>query len=272
MGAGDPLRVVLRQAELVTVCEEARCPNLADCFGRGVATFMILGEVCTRACAFCAVATGTPAAVDAGEPERLALVARTMGLKHVVVTSVDRDDLPDGGSGQFVAVLRAVRRLSPGTTLEVLTPDFRGDAAAVRRIAAERPEVFNHNVETVSRLYAAVRPGADYRGSLALLAGVKKEFPQLVTKSGVMAGLGETDAELLQVFRDLREAGCDVLTLGQYLRPTSAHRPVARFLAPEGFADLKEKALNMGFRHVASGPRVRSSFNAATLLAAVGGR
>ncbi|MDH5526613.1 MAG: lipoyl synthase [Nitrospirota bacterium] len=273
IGAADPLKAELRRAGLVTVCEEARCPNLAECFGRGVATFMILGDTCTRACAFCAVATGTPAPPDRSEPERLAQAAARMGLSHVVITSVDRDDLPDGGAGQFVAAIRAVRKALPAATVEVLTPDFQGNLQASLMVAEAGPEVFNHNLETVSRLYPDVRPGADYGGSLEVLAAVKEKFPHGVTKSGLMAGLGETDAELIDLFRDLRETGrCDVLTVGQYLRPTAAHRPVARYLTPAEFAGLKEKALKMGFHHVSAGPRVRSSFNAGGLLAALRGR
>jgi len=260
---------VLRGAGLATVCEEARCPNLATCFERGVATFMILGATCTRACAFCAVHTGTPRPPEPDEAERLANAAAAMGLRHVVITSVDRDDLADGGAGAFVAAIAAVRRRLPDATVEVLTPDFRGVPGAADRIAAAGPEVFNHNLETVPRLYDAVRPGADYRRSLDLLARVKALAPAAAVKSGLMVGLGETDAELLAVLADLREAGCDVLTLGQYLRPSARHRPVARYLTPHAFARLKAEAEALGFAHVAAGPRVRSSFNAAAHLKAL---
>jgi len=262
LGSGDGTRAILKRADLVTVCEEARCPNLAHCYGRGVATFMVLGEVCTRACAFCAVQTGTPAPPDAGEPERLARAAAGMGLKHVVVTSVDRDDLADGGIAHFARTVAAIREALPEATVEVLTPDFRGVPDAATRVAAVGADVFNHNVETVPRLYDAVRPGADYRGSLDLLRGVKAAAPEIFVKSGLMVGLGETDEELLAVFSDLRAAGCDVLTVGQYLRPTARHRPVARYVPPEGFSRLKERAVAMGFAHVAAGPMVRSSFHA----------
>jgi lipoic acid synthetase len=262
LGSGDGTRALLKRADLVTVCEEARCPNLAHCYGRGVATFMVLGEVCTRACAFCAVDTGTPAPPDPGEPERLARAAAGMALRHVVVTSVDRDDLADGGIGHFARTVAAIREALPAATVEVLTPDFRGVPDAAARVAALGADVFNHNVETVPRLYDAVRPGADYGRSLDLLREVKTAAPGIFVKSGLMVGLGETDEELIAVFRDLRAAGCDVLTVGQYLRPTARHRPVARYVPPEGFARLKETALALGFAHVAAGPMVRSSFHA----------
>jgi len=262
LGSGHGTRALMKRADLVTVCEEARCPNVSHCYARGVATFMILGEVCTRACAFCAVRTGTPAPPDPGEPERLARAAARMGLGHVVVTSVDRDDLEDGGIGHFARTVAAIREALPEATVEVLTPDFRGVPDASARVAGAGADVFNHNVETVPRLYDAVRPGADFRRSLDLLAGVKAAAPETWTKSGLMVGLGETDEELIAVFRDLRAAGCDVLTVGQYLRPTARHRPVARYLPPEGFAALKEAARALGFAHLAAGPMVRSSFHA----------
>jgi lipoyl synthase len=262
LGSGDGTRALLKRADLVTVCEEARCPNLAQCYGRGVATFMVLGDTCTRACAFCAVHTGTPAPPDPGEPERLARAAAGMGLRHVVVTSVDRDDLADGGIGHFARTVAALRAALPEATVEVLTPDFRGVPGAAARVAALGADVFNHNVETVPRLYDAVRPGADYRRSLDLLKGVKGLAPETWTKSGLMVGLGESDEELIAVFADLRAAGCDVLTVGQYLRPTARHRPVARYVPPEGFSALRGHAQRMGFAHVAAGPMVRSSFHA----------
>jgi lipoic acid synthetase len=271
LSAGHALRGVLRDSDLATVCEEARCPNLATCFERGVATFMVLGDTCTRACGFCAVNTGAPAPPDPDEPERLARAAARMGLKHVVVTSVDRDDLPDGGLSHFASCVAALRRRLPAATVEVLTPDFAGVENAAEAVAAMAPDVFNHNLETVPRLYATARAGAVYSRSLRLLAAVKAEAPEVVTKSGLMVGLGETDAELLATLADLRETGCDVLTLGQYLRPTAAHLPVSRYLTPEAFAELKRRAEGLGFRHVAAGPRVRSSFNAATHLRALAG-
>jgi len=262
LGSGHGTRALMKRADLVTVCEEARCPNLSHCYARGVATFMVLGEVCTRACAFCAVQTGTPAPPDPEEPERLARAAATLGLGHVVITSVDRDDLPDGGIGHFARTVAAVRARLPEAAVEVLTPDFRGVPDAAARIAAAGADVFNHNVETVPRLYEAVRPGADYRRSLDLLAGVKAAAPESFVKSGLMVGLGETDEELFSVFADLRAAGCDVLTVGQYLRPTARHRPVANYLSPEDFSALKSYAQGLGFAYVAAGPMVRSSFHA----------
>jgi lipoic acid synthetase len=262
LGSGHDTRALLKTAGLVTVCEEARCPNLAHCYGRGVATFMVLGDVCTRSCAFCAVRTGTPAPPDLGEPGRLARTAARMGLQHVVVTSVDRDDLEDGGIGHFARTVAAIREALPEAVVEVLTPDFRGVPGAAARIAAAGANVFNHNLETVPRLYGAVRPGAEYRRSLDLLEGVKAAAPWVTTKSGLMVGLGESDAELIDVFADLKSVGCDVLTVGQYLRPSRGHRPVSRYLPPEGFERLRARARALGFAHVAAGPMVRSSFHA----------
>lgn len=253
---------MLRRRALHSVCEESRCPNLNACFGRGTVTFMLLGTVCTRACGFCNVATGRPSAVDPREPEQLAEVVRELGLAHVVLTSVNRDDLPDQGSVQFARAVRAVRAAAPKTAIEVLTPDFRGDADAIERVADAGPDVYNHNTETVPRLYRSVRPGADYARSLALLEAVKCRHGQMLTKSGIMLGLGETRDEVDCVLGDLRVAGVDVLTLGQYLRPTLRHVPVARYLEPEEFEDLRETALDLGFSHVAAGPLVRSSFRA----------
>ena len=269
LGAGDGMRAALRGVGVVTVCEEARCPNLSDCFERGVATFMILGDTCTRTCSFCSVAQGTPHEPEAGEPGRVAAAARELGLGHVVITSVNRDDLDDGGAGQFVATIEALREAVPEATVEVLTPDFGGRRDGARRIVDAGPQVFNHNLETVPRLYGAVRPGADYGRSLGLLAAAKSWRPEVVTKSGVMVGLGETDDELLILFRDLAATGCDVLTIGQYLRPTARQRPVSRYLTPAAFAHLKGLALEVGFKYVAAGARVRSSFNAGTLLGAL---
>jgi len=260
------MKRMLRQRGLHSVCEEARCPNLADCFGRGTVTFMLLGDVCTRACRFCHVATGLGRPVDAGEPRQVAEAARELGLRHVVLTSVNRDDLPDQGSTHFAHAIAALRESAPHATVEVLTPDFRGDPACIDRVTDAGPDVYNHNLETVPRLYPRVRIGARYPRSLELLARVKSRRPELLTKSGVMLGLGETRAELFDVFRDLRAAGADCLTLGQYLRPTLRHLPVDRYLEPGEFAELRDAALELGFRHVESGPLVRSSFRADTAL------
>ena len=260
------LKRMLRRRGLHSVCEEARCPNLAECFGRRTVTFMLLGDVCTRACRFCHVATGLGRPVDPHEPEQVAEAAAELGLRHVVLTSVNRDDLADQGSGQFARTVLALRRRAPQATVEVLTPDFRGDSACIDRVADAGPEVYNHNLETVPRLYRGVRIGARYDRSLALLSRVKARRPATLTKSGLMLGLGETSEELLAVLRDLRAAGVDCLTLGQYLRPTLQHLAVARYLEPGEFAELAREARALGFRHVESGPLVRSSFHADTAL------
>lgn len=260
------MKRMLRRRGLTSVCEEARCPNLAECFGRGTVTFMLLGDVCTRACRFCNVATGLGRPVDPEEPRRVAEAACELGLRHVVLTSVNRDDLPDQGSSQFARAIAELRCLAPTASVEVLTPDFRGDEACIDRVIDAAPDVYNHNLETVPRLYARVRIGARYPRSLALLARVKRRRPGLLTKSGVMLGLGETREELGEVLRDLREVDVDCLTLGQYLRPTLRHLPVARFLEPAEFVELRELASGLGFRHVESGPLVRSSFRAHTLI------
>ena len=252
----------LRRRGVVTVCEEARCPNKARCFARGTATFMLLGSVCTRTCRFCNVETGRPGAVDPSEPERVAESVAELGLAHAVLTSVNRDDLADGGAGQFAAAVRAIRSRAPRATVEVLTPDFQGDPTAAETVVAAGPDVYNHNVETVPRLYRSVRPAARYERSLALLARVKERAPELVTKSGLMLGLGETRDEVVAVLRDLRAARVDCITLGQYLRPTLRHLEVDRYLDPEEFDALGACARELGFRHVASGPLVRSSFHA----------
>ena len=266
------MRRLLRGLGLRSVCEEARCPNLPRCFGRGTVTFMLLGDVCTRACRFCSVETGRPGTVDLEEPRRVAEAAAGLGLSHVVLTSVNRDDLPDQGSTQFVRTVAAIRERSPRTTVEVLTPDFRGDAPCIDRVADAVPDVYNHNVETVPRLYRRVRPGARYRRSLGLLARVKRRHPGILTKSGLMLGLGETRVEVRAVLRDLREHGVDAVTLGQYLRPTLRQLPVRRYLDPEEFDAYREDAEGLGFRSVASGPLVRSSFHADELLAGLLGR
>lgn len=256
---------LLRELRLETVCENSRCPNLPECYSRRTATFMILGNVCTRPCGFCAVARGKPLPVEPDEPERLAEAARRLGLRHVVITSVTRDDLPDGGAEQFYRCILAVRRMT-SATVEVLTPDFLGNLRAVDRVLQAAPDVYNHNLETVPRLYRKVRGRADYRRSLELLAYVKRQAPHVVTKSGLMLGLGETREELLEVLADLREHGCDCLTLGQYLAPSDRHLPVVRYVPPEEFAEWGEIARRLGFVHVASGPFVRSSYHADEML------
>jgi lipoic acid synthetase len=256
-------RAIVKEHRLVTVCEEAACPNIGECWDKSHATFMILGEVCTRACAFCNVATGKPGPLDPDEPARVADAVAKMGLKHVVVTSVDRDDLPDGGAGQFVAVIRAIRAAAPETTIEILTPDFlRKPLAAVEAVIEAGPDVFNHNLETVPRLYLSIRPGARYYNSLRLLERVKERDPARFTKSGVMVGLGETKEEVMQVMDDMRSAGVDFITIGQYLQPTRKHAPIDRFVHPDEFRALAEIARAKGFLMVASSPLTRSSHHA----------
>jgi lipoic acid synthetase len=252
---------LLRELQLETVCENARCPNRPECYARRTATFMILGNVCTRPCGFCSVHKGTPDELEGDEPERVAEAAYRLGLKHVVITSVTRDDLPDGGADHFARCVLAVRERT-GAAVEVLTPDFLGDTAAIDRVLEARPEVYNHNTETVPRLYRKARGRADYRRSLDLLAHVKRRSPQTVTKSGLMLGLGETTEELLDVLADLRSVACDTLTLGQYLAPTLKHIPVARFVPPDEFGELAALARKLGFHKVVAGPFVRSSFHA----------
>jgi lipoic acid synthetase len=256
------LKQLVRERRLHTVCEEAQCPNIFDCWNRRTATFMILGDVCTRACRFCAVTSGRPTELDLGEPLRVAESVAELGLRHAVITSVDRDDLRDGGAQIFARTIRAIRRRSPGTSIEVLTPDFQGDREAIRTVVEAGPDIFNHNTETVPRLYPRIRPKAVYANSLGLLAHVKELAPHMVTKSGVMVGLGEDTEELLQVFRDMREHAIDVLTVGQYLRPSPKHAEVVRYYRPEEFQELRRSALAMGFGHVESGPLVRSSYHA----------
>jgi lipoic acid synthetase len=257
------LKALLRRQGLHSVCEEASCPNLGECFSHGTATFMVMGDVCTRRCPFCDVAHGRPAPLDPDEPGHLAETVALLGLRYVVVTSVDRDDLRDGGAGHIAACVRAIRETAPATHVEVLVPDFRGRVGvALEALSAAPPDVFNHNLETVPRLYRAVRPGADYAGSLALLGRFREAHPGVPTKSGLMLGLGETRAEVEAVLADLRAHGVDLLTLGQYLQPSRAHLPVTRYLAPEEFAELGEAARRLGFRNVASGALVRSSYHA----------
>ncbi len=257
---------LLRELRLETVCENARCPNRPECYSRRTATFMILGNTCTRPCGFCAVPRGKPEEVEADEPERLAEAAARLGLRHVVITSVTRDDLPDGGAEHFYQCVLAVRKRT-GAAVEVLTPDFLGDTTAIERVLEARPEVYNHNVETVPRFYKKVRGRAEYQRSLDLLDYVKRRAPQAVTKSGLMLGLGETRQELLDVLADLRRVRCDTLTLGQYLAPTLKHVPVARYVPPAEFEELGRIARTLGFAHVASGPFVRSSYHADEMVA-----
>jgi lipoic acid synthetase len=263
-------RTLLREKQLVTVCEEAACPNIGECWSQRHATMMIMGDTCTRACAFCNVATGIPGPLDAGEPQRVAEAVATLGLRHVVITSVDRDDLDDGGAAHFAAVIRAIRAAAPGTTIEILTPDFlrKGDGA-IATVVEAKPDVFNHNLETVPRLYPAIRPGARYFVSLRLLGRVKEMDPAIFTKSGLMVGLGETREELVQVMDDLRAAEVDFLTLGQYLQPTVKHAAVDRFVTPEEFGDYAALARGKGFLMVAASPLTRSSYHADADFAAL---
>ena len=261
-GAGyNEVKRVLRENRLHTVCEEASCPNIGECFSKGTATFMILGDVCTRRCPFCDVAHGKPQPPDAGEPENLARSIGLLKLKYAVITSVDRDDLRDGGAGHFADCLTAIRASAPATRLEILVPDFRGRLeTALDALSRSLPDVFNHNLETVPRLYSLARPGAEYAHSLKLLKDFKARFPQVLTKSGLMLGLGETDEEVLQVMRDLRTHEVNMLTIGQYLQPSDGHLPVLRYAPPETFAMLERAAKEMGFSHAACGPMVRSSY------------
>lgn len=257
---GENMEIILRSLALHTVCESARCPNIGECFGKGTATFLILGEVCTRNCGFCAVRKGRPLPPDPEEPIRVAQAAKALALKHVVVTSVTRDDLPDGGAGHFVQVIRALRMTLPSVTIEILTPDFQGREEFLEIFQEDLPDVFNHNVETVPRLYPTVRPKAQYERSLFVLQRFKTLFPSVLTKSGLMVGLGETTEEVLGVLSDLRHAGCDIVTIGQYLRPSMKHLPVREYVPPSWFSFYEEKACELGFRGVASGPFVRSSY------------
>jgi lipoyl synthase len=256
---------LLRELRLETVCENARCPNRPECYARRTATFMILGNICTRPCGFCSVPRGQPETLEVDEPDRVAEAASRLGLRHVVITSVTRDDLPDGGADHFYYCIRAVRART-GAVVEVLTPDFLGHRSAIDRVLEARPEVYNHNMETVPRLYKKVRGRADYQRSLDLLAHVKRQAPQTITKSGLMLGLGESTEELLQVLADLRGVNCDALTLGQYLAPTLKHIPVVRYLPPDEFDSLAILARSLGFAQVASGPFVRSSYHAEQMV------
>jgi len=260
---------LMRANGLVTVCEEAACPNIGECWSQRHATMMIMGETCTRACSFCNVATGQPDALDAGEPNRVADAVAKLGLRHVVITSVDRDDLADGGAAHFAAVIRAIRAAAPATTIEVLTPDFLRKPGSVEVVVAARPDVFNHNLETVPRLYPSIRPGARYFQSLRLLDSVKRLDPTIFTKSGLMVGLGEARPEIMQVMDDLRVADVDLLTLGQYLQPTVKHAAVAEFVTPEGFEDYAKVARAKGFLLVSATPLTRSSYHADADFAAL---
>ena len=256
------LRAIMRSLELNTVCEDAHCPNIGECWHYGTATFMILGDVCTRACAYCAVAHGKPAELDLDEPRRVAAAVKAMDLKYAVVTSVDRDDQADGGAGMFAQTIREIRVRMPDTRVEVLIPDFKGDARALQTVLDARPDVLNHNTETVPRLYRMARSGGKYRRTLELLERARAYAPHIPTKTGLMVGLGEERDELIDVFHDLRRVGVAILTIGQYLRPSPAHAQMTRYYHPDEFAALKRAALDLGFVHVEAGPLVRSSYHA----------
>lgn len=264
------LKKLARSLNLHTVCESAQCPNIGECWEHKTATFMMLGNLCTRRCGFCAVPKGRPEAIDFDEPRRVAEAIATLGLKHAVVTSVNRDDDIVGGARAFAMLIDEVRKQAPGCQIEVLVPDFQGREDAIRLVVEARPEVLNHNTETVPRLYRAVRSGSRYERSLQLLETAKRLDPAIITKSGVMAGLGEEMDELLMVFRDLANVGVDILTVGQYLRPSKDHLPMARYYTPDEFAEMKHEAMKMGFRHVESGPLVRSSYHAHEQAASTG--
>jgi len=257
------LKNLMREQALHTVCEEARCPNIGECWGHGTATFMILGDVCTRACRYCAVTSGRPTTLDLTEPKRVAETVQTMGLRHAVVTSVDRDDLPDGGASLFAATIRKIHELNPDCAVEVLTPDFQGALGSIRIVLNAQPEIFNHNIETVRRVFPSVRPGRSrYDISLEVLRLAREMNRDGLTKSGIMVGLGETREEILQTMGDLRAVGVDILTIGQYLQPTGKHVPIDRYYHPDEFADLRTEGFARGFSHVESGPLVRSSYHA----------
>lgn len=256
----DEVVKILSRLTLHTVCEEANCPNLGECFSRKTATFIILGKYCTRNCTFCNVQKNKPTPVDPDEPLHVAQAVKELNLKHVVITSVTRDDLPDGGAGHFAKVIEEIKRLDDNVVVEVLIPDFRGSKEALAMVVGARPEIINHNVETVPRLYPEVRPMAVYRRSLELLADVKNMDSRILTKSGIMVGLGEKEDEVMELFRDLREVGCDLLTVGQYLAPSKSHHPVVEYIHPDVFEKYRKLASEMGFRHVASAPLVRSSY------------
>jgi lipoyl synthase len=260
------VRSILAATDLHTVCEEARCPNLGECFSRGTATFLILGNICTRDCGFCAVEHGDPVPADEKEAEKVAQAVQKMDLRYVVVTSVTRDDLPDGGASQFARTIQAIRNMNSEIKIEVLIPDFKGDPSSLGVVLREYPEVLNHNVETIARLYLKVRPQADHIRSLHLLKRSKKSYPSVMTKSGFMLGLGETHKEVLELMEDLRGVECDFLTIGQYLQPRSDRLPVERYILPEEFEEYQKIGMKMGFKAVASGPFVRSSFHASQMF------
>ena len=265
------LRQLVRSEGLNTVCEEAHCPNIGECWDRGTATFMVLGDICTRACSYCAVKTGTPTTLDLQEPVRLAETVERLGLRYAVITSVDRDDLPDGGAFIFAQCIRQIRKRLPSCKVEVLIPDFEGDPDALAKVMEAKPDTLNHNIETVRRVFSRVRPKGDYDMSLELLANAKRLDRDAVTKSGMMVGLGESWDEILETMRDLRSVDCDLLTIGQYLRPSGKHVPLARWYTPGEFDELRLEGEALGFRHVASGPLVRSSYHADEQHAAASG-
>ncbi len=268
VGDRKKVEAVLGSLSLHTVCQEADCPNLLECFGRGTATFMILGSICTRNCRFCSVTKGTPPPPDPSEPEHIARAVAELKLKHVVITTVTRDDLPDGGAGQFHSVIEEIKKLSPGTTVEVLISDLQGDREALRLVTDAKPEIIGHNIETVPRLYKEVRPLAVYERSLAVIKDIKALGGSILTKSGIMVGLGETRGEMTQTFIDLRDAGCDILTIGQYLAPSKNHIAVKEYVHPDLFKAYEEEAYGLGFRFVVSGPLVRSSYRAEKVFTA----
>ncbi len=266
------LKRLMRAKELHTVCEEAHCPNIGECWGNRTATFLILGDTCTRNCRFCDVKTGRPVPLDPDEPEHVAQAVHAMDLKHAVITSVDRDDLPDGGASVFAAVIRRIRELQPGCTVEVLIPDFRGEIDPLRVVMDERPDILNHNIETVPRLFSEIQPQCRYDWSLDVLRNAKELWPEAITKSGVMVGLGETVDEVLEVMHDLRSVDVDILTIGQYLQPSRQHAPIVRYYEPEVFEMFEERGYKMGFRWVESAPLVRSSYNAEAQASALSGQ
>ncbi len=261
-GQAHGVKTLMRRNRLHTVCEEARCPTLFECFSRGTATFMIGGDVCTRTCGYCAVEKGVPAPLDAEEPRHVAEASARLGLRHVVVTMVNRDDLPDGAAGHVGETIEAIRERLPETTIEVLVSDFMGDLSAVKKVVRARPDVFNHNIETVERLFKKIRPGGDYRRSLRILGMVREIDPAMTTKSGVMVGMGETEGDVLSLMDDLREVDCQIMTIGQYLQPKKKGIPVAEFIHPDTYARYREAGREKGFAHVFAGPFVRSSYNA----------
>ncbi|UCC85499.1 MAG: lipoyl synthase [Gemmatimonadota bacterium] len=265
------LKRLMRAKTLHTVCEEAHCPNMGECWGQGTATFMILGDICTRTCSYCAVTTGMPEDLDRDEPLRVAEAVKAMDLKHAVITSVNRDDLPDGGAAVFAGTIGAIRELAPGCSVEVLTPDFQGDPSAVAAVVEARPDIFSHNLETVRRLYRFIRPGGRYERALDVLRYSKAIDPTILTKSGIICGMGETRDELVEAMTDLADVGIEILTLGQYLRPSPRHLPIDRYYTPDEFAVLKELGEEeIGFRHVEAGPLVRSSYHAREQVESIG--